>query len=127
MGIGGVVSSNRVNTRSRAYIEDSDGDASDMTSTVVTAGLGVNVDAQDDAEIYSNTKVVSSSVTTSDGGATVLENATISLLPVQHSVDGSSNAAVDVDLEDLVRIEDGFPGAGMGTGDVGSVYEFLGG
>ncbi|MHC5029149.1 MAG: hypothetical protein ACYTGR_20555, partial [Planctomycetota bacterium] len=65
-GFGGILASNKVSGSARAYIEDTD-----ATTTSVTGGAGVTVFAEDNTGIFSNSKLVSSSTTTNDGGAAV--------------------------------------------------------
>ncbi|KPK01262.1 MAG: hypothetical protein AMS20_13940 [Gemmatimonas sp. SG8_28] len=115
--IGGMLSSNRVNSLAQAYIKDTD----QSGTTSAAAGGDVSVRAVDDAGIYSNTKVVSSSITTNDGGAAVLQETLNDLLPADYESDDGGN--VDLEYGRRVRLADDFAGPG---GNPGSVYMYLG-
>ena len=69
--IGGILASNKVS--SAAY---GDGRRLDRH-----ADGAVAVDASDDAGIYANVKIVSSSITTNNGGASVLQNEINNFVP----------------------------------------------
>ena len=62
--VGGIIAMNKVRSSVQAYIED----------TPVTAGGDLDVKGQDAAGIFSNVKMVSSSVTSNDGGVGVLQS-----------------------------------------------------
>ncbi|KPA19322.1 hypothetical protein MHK_000458, partial [Candidatus Magnetomorum sp. HK-1] len=64
-----MLASNMVSTDAKAYIDFTE------TGTITVTGT-IDISAQDKAGIYSNTKIVSSSITTNDGGAS-LANETI--------------------------------------------------
>ena len=51
----------------------------------MTATGAVNVSAEDNAGIYSNSKIVSSSITSSDGGAALAQGVVNSLLKADYS------------------------------------------
>src|SRR5690606_24338953 len=72
---GGVLSSNKVSGEARAWVDD---------GSTITAGGGVSVNAEDNTGIYANTKVVSSSITTNDGGASAIQETLNDLVPVDY-------------------------------------------
>ena len=68
--VGGVLASNKVNSAAQAYV--------DRTTATVTGAL--TVAASDDAVIWANVKMVSSSITTNDGGLPLLRGAVSNFL-----------------------------------------------
>jgi hypothetical protein len=62
--VGAIVASNKVSTLTSATVEE----------TTATVDGAVSVNAEDEAGVYSNIKIVSSSITTNDGGTPVLQN-----------------------------------------------------
>jgi Ca2+-binding RTX toxin-like protein len=115
---GAILASNKLNTGTRAYITDEDG--LDGFATAVDAIRDVMVQATDQAGIFANAKVVSSSITTSDGGASVLDGAVGFLTPAVY--DSDVGGTVNLVFGDTVRVVDGF----AVDGTPGSVYEYLG-
>ena len=83
MGISGIVSSNRVSSSAKAYIENTN------AQLAVVAGGDVTLDAQDNAGIFANAKVVASSITTNDGGVGVVDNV-IDILSADFITDGDT-------------------------------------
>ena len=71
--IGGIIASNRVSSTAKAYIDYS----IDFVHPAVDvhAGGAVSVEAADNAGVYANSKMVASSITTNDGGASLLADA----------------------------------------------------
>ena len=69
-GFGLILASNKVNGSAKAYIDDSG-----APSAVLQVAGALTVQATDSAGIFSNSKMVSSSTTTSDGGASILQGA----------------------------------------------------
>jgi len=117
MAIGGIVAGNRVSSAATAYIEDTNG--ADGLPTAVVAGDDVTVSATDSAAIHANAKVVSSSITTNDGGAAVLAETVEDLIPANYETAGGVQ---DLEFGDRVRLAGGY----LGGGNAGAVYEFMG-
>ena len=112
---GGVIASNKVSSGAQALIEQGDSAANNQ----LTAGGDVAVAAADNAELNANVKLVSSSITTNDGGASVLNEQLSDVL----SVDFVSTEGVrDLVFGDRVRLADDH----VAGGDAGSVYEYMG-
>ncbi len=76
--------------------------------------------ASDEAGIYSNVKIVSSSITTNNGGTAVLQNEINNFVGADYS---STEIAANLKFGERVRIA-----AGQVSGDVkkGAVYEWMG-
>ncbi|MCP4891449.1 MAG: hypothetical protein GY904_33260, partial [Planctomycetaceae bacterium] len=109
MSASGVLSSNKVSTDTRAYVN---------AQAVVTVGGNVLVDADDQAGIYANSKIVSSSTTTNDGGASVIQETLNDLQDVNHTSDETS---VFLQFGDRVRLSDTYAVADFDTAfDFGS-------
>ncbi len=149
VGSGGIFASNKINSGAFAYIADQDTD--DSITTDVNAVRNAIVRATDESGIYSNSKIVSSSTTTNDGGASVLQESINDLLEVDHTSDATS---VTLEFGDRVRLADDYavpthsttPQLGLSTneqglidgmvvevteeatgdGTVGSVYQYVG-
>ena len=116
---GAILSSNKVNGEARAWI--------DGTSSIL-AGGGVSVQAEDNTGFYANTKLVSSSITTNDGGASVIQETLNDVVDVDYDT-GSSNlsAAINLKYGDRIRLSDSFSAdTTAGEGNDGSIYVFLG-
>jgi hypothetical protein len=92
-----ILASNMVSTKTKAYIEDL---ASGRTRTVTAAGA-ITLDAKDNAGIYANSKIVSSSVSSSDGGASLLQGVVNTLLDADYS---SSEGARSIQFGEKVRL-----------------------
>ncbi|MCZ7598723.1 MAG: hypothetical protein M5U09_14665 [Gammaproteobacteria bacterium] len=92
-------------------------------ATDVDAGGGVAVNAEDNAGIYSNIKLVASSVTTNDGGAGVIQETISDLVPVDYD-SGNPLYADPIALQfgDRVRVADDHEAGG----EAGSVYRYMG-
>ena len=116
-----ILSSNKINSSVEAYIDYSQGYANRVGDDVRAAG-SITVVATDAAGIYANSKVVSSSITTSDGGVSLLQGAVSNFL-LSADYDTDNPATVDLLFGKKVRVVDGFAGAG---GDVDSIYGYLG-
>jgi hypothetical protein len=97
--MGGVLASNKVSSFAKAFIEFSEGDAAG--SIAVDGALAIN--ASDEAGIYSNSKVVSSSMTTNDGGASNLASGILSLVTTTNE-----SGSVLLNFGDQVRLTDTF-------------------
>ena len=128
MGISGIVSSNRVSSSAKAYIENT------TAQLTVVAGGDVTLNAEDNAGILANAKVVTSSITTNDGGVGLLDNA-IDVLSADYITDGDDVTDNDgnpvaplqnLNFGDRVFLSGDFPGAGTGDGSGNTTYEYLG-
>ncbi|MCP3937754.1 MAG: hypothetical protein GY708_20575, partial [Actinomycetia bacterium] len=108
MSASAVLASNKVSTDAKAYVEDTDGTG----TTDVDTGGSVTIAATDQAGIFSNTKIVSSSTTTNDGGASVLQETINDFLDADHTTD---NNAVTLAFGDRVRLDDDYAVADYDT------------
>ena len=111
-----LFASNMVSSLARAYIK--------FTSTHgnVTVGGALTMHAEDNTGIYANVKVVTSSITTNDGGAKILNNSIINVVDV-FSVDHvSGETSVLLDFGDRVRLADDYANGGTH----GGIYEYMG-
>lgn len=70
---GGVLASNKISSSAEAWIDYSDDYQQDPEPDDASAGGTISLLASDDAGIYANCKIVSSSMTTNDGGASILQ------------------------------------------------------
>ncbi|MEA5569032.1 DUF4347 domain-containing protein [Anabaena sp. UHCC 0399] len=111
MSVGAILASNKVSSAAQAYIEQPIG--------TVQVGDTLTISAQDNVGIYSNSKIVSSSITTNVGGADILDNKIKQFLNAKYdTADGLKN----LKFGERVRL-----GADYGNGGkAGSVYEYLG-
>ena len=109
--IGLTVAQNKVSSQAIATIEDSE----------VTAGGDLTVRAADEAGIFSNIKIVSSSQTTNDGGAAVLQDEINNFLNGAKFL--SSDGLQTLVLGDKVRIT---ADQAAGTVKKGALYEWMG-
>ncbi len=115
--IGAAVAMNKVSSAADATIQDTDADDLSPTTLAVTGGLSVS--ATDQAGIFSNVKVVSSSITTNDGGVGVLSETVADFVPADFSTE---EGAVDIILGERVRLSDDYANGG----NAGSVYAYTG-
>jgi hypothetical protein len=117
--VGGILASNRLSGGALAVVDQGS----------VDAGGTLSVQAENLAGVYANAKVVSSAITTNDGGAEFARGVVAALVPDFDTDDG----VVDVtDVDPLlppatlfgikVRVEDGYTNGG----DEGRVYRYLG-
>ena len=100
MSAGGILSSNMVSSVARAYIDNSEAPQAD-----VNVGGGVNLTAEDNAGIYANSKVVSSSMTTNDGGAAVLSETLTDFIKADYLSDEGSR---EIRFGEKVRLTDDY-------------------
>ena len=107
-GVGGMAASNKVSARSTATVERSQ----------VTARDAVEVEALDNSGIYANILVVTSSTTSNDGGASVVQGAVNDMLNADHRSDQGTR---DVKFGDTVRIGDGYLTEDYSSGDVAAL------
>ncbi len=113
MSAGGVLASNMMSSKASAYI--------DYTADpgIVNVGGTLSVMATDSAGIYANSKIVSSSTTTSDGGMAILDEVIGSIISVDwESTDGQRT----LNFGDWVRLSSDYANGG----DPGAVYQYLG-
>jgi Lipase len=102
---GGVLASNKISSTAGAWIDYSDTYTHSPGADDVTAGGAISILASDNAGVYANTKLTATSVTTNDGGASLLGGAVSSLVPTDfHSDDG----IVDIAFGDRVLLADEF-------------------
>jgi hypothetical protein len=99
---------------------------SNNTPTTINATGDVNITASDESAIYANSKVVSSSITTTDGGAADANNLVGYLLNVEYTSDGTNVVADSVEYGERIRLTTAYTESGTGKGSAGSVYEYLG-
>jgi hypothetical protein len=108
----GVLASNMVLTDTEAYIDYA-------TTGMVTAGGTITVDARDTATITSDSKLIASSSTVNDAGASILNSMANKLLDEYDFTQNSGTR--NVDFGDKVRLSQAF-----GNGDADTVYQFMG-
>ena len=118
-GYGALLSSNKVSGEAKAWIDG---------SSSITAGGSVDVTAQDNTGIYANTKLVASSITTNDGGASAIQETLNDLVNVDFDTGQSTlSSSIDLKFGDRIRLADDFAaGTGNADGAPGVVYRFLG-
>jgi len=102
---------NFVMSGAKAYLDDTD--PIDGSMSVGAVG-SVSVSAEDKVEIYSNVKLVSSSITTNDGGASILGETVNDFVPADYE---SSEKVREIDFGDRVRLTDDYPTGDYGTAD----------
>ncbi|MCO6459637.1 MAG: hypothetical protein J5I93_30345, partial [Pirellulaceae bacterium] len=118
MSVGGTLASNKVSTSAQAYIDNS-GLPPTPAQPDIRSGGQLTVTAEDETGLFANVKLVSSSITTNDGGAKVLNEALADALPVRFV---SSEGQRNLKFGDRVRLADNHSGGG----NAGSIYEYLG-
>jgi hypothetical protein len=106
--MGGVLASNKVSSVAKAFIEFS---ASGAAGNLVVDGE-LSVQASDEAGIYANSKVVASSMTTNNGGASNLVSAVLSQVATTNE-----SGTLTLDFGDLVRLESDFGAEDFGSAD----------
>ena len=121
MAAAGLIASNKVSSQARAIISN----ASSHKTLIVNGADGVAITATDAAGIHSNIKIVSSSITTNDGGASKLDG----LISGELDADYTAKKADDYGVQDIalefgkhVRLSDDYDGGGI----AGHVYKYLG-
>ena len=112
-----VVTSNKVNGYSEAYIKDSGG----AKGSIAVTGE-VKVEAQDQAIINANTKLVSSSITTNDGGLSIASETFNDFLDADH---GSDDTSVQLAFGDRVLFGQNCIHRDQGTLRVGDPIEVI--
>ena len=117
--IGGAVLMNKVNSAAEAYIDNASAPPLPGTDLDTRAGGTLTVFAADNSENYANIKIISSSVTSSDGGVAVVNETARDFLYADFS---STETNADVGYFQRVRLADDYANGGK----PGSVYEWLG-
>ena len=108
----GILASNFVKTATAAHVAFA-------TSGTATVSGALNVTALDNAQIYSNTKLVSSSIISNDGGARILQDVANQTVDYDYKSSAGSTALV---FGKRVLVEQG----NNAGGTVNGVYEYLG-
>ncbi len=91
--------------------------------TDIDAGGGVAVNAEDNAGVYSNIKLVLDSTTTNDGGASAFQETISDVVPVDYdSGNALYTSPIALAYGDRVRVADDHTAGG----EPGSVYRYLG-
>jgi hypothetical protein len=114
MSSSGILASNRLSGSARAYIDDDN--RADGQQIQVDGNLSLS--AQTNTGIYANTKLVSSSTTTNDGGAFVLNDGLSTLLADFTTSDGTRA----IEFGDRVQLSKTYANGGK----KGAVYEYMG-
>ncbi|QOV24151.1 DUF4347 domain-containing protein [Anabaenopsis elenkinii] len=104
MASSGILASNKVSTTVAAYIDS-------LVDSGVIGGK-TDITAQDNIGIYSNSKIVSSSITTNDGGAALLQGGINNLIKADYN---SNEGQRTLKFGERVR-----------EATTGKVYEYLG-
>ena len=111
-----IIASNKVSSFAKAFVDNSG-----VTGTEeVIVGGDVLISAQDTAGIFANSKLMSASSTSNDGGAAVLQETLNDLFLADFTSDDGS---VFLEYGDRVRLSDSYDEA---KGNPGSVYQYLG-
>jgi len=100
--MGGAIALNRMAGGAKAYILDRL--STDTIVSSVTADGAVTVSADDMAELYSNVKIVTSSITTNDGGAAVLGETVNDFVPSDYETRESRDEFGNTILRDVQTI-----------------------
>ncbi|MBC8506768.1 MAG: hypothetical protein H8D34_18030, partial [Chloroflexi bacterium] len=108
-GIGATLASNMVNSQALAYVSGS----------ILTVSGDLSVKAEDNAGIYANIKLVSSSITTNDGGISIAKESFQDTEEVDFL---SSDGLKSLTLGDRVRLDNDY----RNGGDGGSIYKYMG-
>ena len=114
----GLLASNKVSTSAKAYIDNS-AQAEDLNNPDVNADGSIAITASDNAGIYANVKLVSSSISTNDGGASILDEVAADVLPVDFA---SSEGERQLEFGDRVRLADDYEAGGT----PGGIYVYMG-
>src|SRR5690606_28509160 len=109
-GFGVILSSNKVNSYANAYIENSGETAEDYVLTIAGATA---VTAVNQPHVSANTKMVASSVTTNDGGASIIEESLNDLFDADYVTTPSAEEGLDTNIRDVrfgdrVRLADDY-------------------
>ena len=99
---GAILASNKVNSVARAYLQD----------VVATVTGALAVEASDTAAIYANVKMVSSSVTSNDGGVAVIRNTLNNFVDADFL---TSEGERTIEFGQRVRLARDYAEAGIGS------------
>ena len=142
MGFSMILAANKISSESLAEITNAS-TAGDITSTgagaidperMTTAG-GILVEAIDQSELFSNGKVVSSSITTNDGGASKVDEALGELAKADFRTNGTNvkdaNGDTATNTQSVtfgkrIGLTNDYEATGNGKGAAGTVYRYLG-
>jgi hypothetical protein len=116
--IGISLASNKASGESRAWIDNAGAPA----GTDIRTGAAVLVSARDDIRLFSNTKFVSQSSTSNDGGVNVLNETLNDRQEADYATNGASSQPVNLLFGDRVRLADTYGNGGLG----GRIYVFMG-
>ncbi|HZE05939.1 MAG TPA: hypothetical protein VE127_11980, partial [Solirubrobacteraceae bacterium] len=94
MSIGIIVASNKVDSTTDAYATN---------GSLTATGGAITIAATDQAGIFTNDKLVSSSITTSDGGASVIQSELDNFVPADFSTDNAPGST-PISFGQTVRI-----------------------
>jgi hypothetical protein len=114
-----TLATNQTSTRTRAVVAFATGGYPALLANTVKVGGALQIRAHDTSTIHSNVKLVSSSVTTNDGGMHWLGELIGGLTPTDHL---SSEGLTSLDFGDTVRVVAGHTAGGT----VGAVYRWMG-
>ncbi|MEM9643120.1 MAG: LEPR-XLL domain-containing protein, partial [Pseudomonadota bacterium] len=130
LGFATALSANKIASEAVAEIIDS------PSSTSVSGGTGVTVEADDQSQVFSNALVASTSVTTNDGGAALVDEAIGVFANADFRTDGVSafdgsgaalaNPTVDVNFGDRIGLTTNYVSNGTGDGAPTTIYRYLG-
>ncbi|ETR68438.1 MAG: hypothetical protein OMM_10526, partial [Candidatus Magnetoglobus multicellularis str. Araruama] len=113
MSSSGILSSNMLSTNVKTYI-DNTSDA----QTIQVAGT-IDLSADDNAQIYANSKIVSSAIITNDGGVSILNDTIAEVISADfETTDGTQS----IDFGNRIRLSDDYENGG----NKGSVYIYMG-
>src|SRR5262249_16845476 len=119
LGFGGLLASNKVNGAAYAYIDESG--LTPSATPEVKAGGSIAVTADDAVKIYSNVKMVSSAITTNDGGASILQSSINELIPADFVTTPSDSSSLtnirDIKFGETVRLASNYAVADFTTSD----------
>ena len=116
---GFLLSMNKVASSAEAYVDNDGAAVIPATSQNLRAVGTLTVSAEDNSEFYANVKMVSSSITTNDGGVSVITGIVDDVIPADFSTDETN---VDIKFGERVRLSADYANGGNG----GSVYQFMG-
>ncbi|HIL70959.1 MAG TPA: LEPR-XLL domain-containing protein, partial [Verrucomicrobia bacterium] len=111
---GGILVSNMVNRSTEAFLE-----YTTSAKGVARVDGNLEVSALDKTGIYANSKLVSSSTTTNDGGVSVLNDDIGDSFATQFL---SGDGTQEIEYGEKVRLADDYAGGGT----AGSIYEYMG-
>jgi hypothetical protein len=106
--VGGALVNNRVSSSATASIDFTTGKGD------VTVGGALTVAATDQAGLYANSKLISSTTSSNDGGAAVAQETLNDQLPADFSSDEGERA---LEFGDLVRLTDDYGASDFASGD----------